>query len=230
MAVTSPDNLRTPNPGDPYNLVADLAILAQDTQDALTRRANVFNGTVSQRTAFTSTATNGMLWQDTDGIKMIWRKDGAAWVPAVWRWSGTTAQMNGFTQAPNGFEWFDTTVNSTYLRLSGAWSGDTGWQNLNSSLVTAYAGACEGRKSGGLTEVRYSSLAKSVPVGVTTVGTLPVVYRPIATPQSLSVRGVAYFDSAPPGSMQLSSDGSLNVINNSGSARTFVAGSLVFIS
>ncbi len=32
MATTSPDNLRTPNPGDPYNLVADLATLASDTQ------------------------------------------------------------------------------------------------------------------------------------------------------------------------------------------------------
>lgn len=121
MATTSPDNLRTPDPGDPYNLVPDLQTLAQDVQDALTRRANVFNGTSSQRTAFTSTATNGMLWQDTNGIKMIWRKDGSAWVPAVWRWAGTTAQMNGFTQAPDGFEWYNTTDNSDYVRLGGAW-------------------------------------------------------------------------------------------------------------
>lgn len=123
MATTSPDTLRTPDPGDSYNLVADLAILGQDVQNALTLRANAYTGTVSQRTAFTSTATDGMLWQDTDGIKMIWRKDGAAWVPAVWRWSGTTAQMNGFTQAPNGFEWFNTADNSEYVRLGGAWVG-----------------------------------------------------------------------------------------------------------
>lgn len=122
MAVTTPDNLRTPNPGDPYNLVADLANLAQDVQDALnTKQSNLLKGTSAQRVSFTSTATNGMLWQDTDGIKMIWRKDGAVWVPAVWRWSGTTAQMNGFTQAPNGFEWFNTSDSSDYVRVGGAW-------------------------------------------------------------------------------------------------------------
>ena len=84
--------------------------------------ANAYKGTAAQRTAFLSTAVNGMLWQDTDGIKMIWRKDGAVWVPAVWRWSGTTAQMTAFTQAPNGFEWFNTTDNSEYVRLGGVWT------------------------------------------------------------------------------------------------------------
>ena len=123
MATTSPDNLRTPNPGDPYNLVADLATLASDTQVALNKKvSNLLTGTAAQRVAATGTATAGMLWQDTDGIKMIWRKDGAAWVPAVWRWSGTSSQRTGFTQAPDGFEWFNTTDNSEYVRLGGAWA------------------------------------------------------------------------------------------------------------
>ena len=122
MATTSPDNLRTPNPGDPYNLVADLATLANDTQVALNKKvSNLLKGTTAERTAATGIATVGMLWQDTDGIKMIWRKDGAAWVPAVWRWSGTSSQRTGFTQAPDGFEWFDTSDNSEYIRRSGAW-------------------------------------------------------------------------------------------------------------
>ena len=121
MATTSPDNLRTPNPGDPYNLVADLATLASDTQVALNKKvSNLLKGTTAERTAATGTATAGMLWQDTDGIKMIWRKDGAAWVPAAWSWSGTTTQMNSFA-APNGFEWFNTTDNSDYVRLGGVW-------------------------------------------------------------------------------------------------------------
>ena len=123
MATTSPDNLRTPNPGDPYNLVADLATFANDVQVALNKKvSNLLKGTGAERTAATGTSTNGMLWQDTDGIKMLWRKDGAAWVPAVWRWSGTSTQMNGFTQAPEGFEWFNTSDSSNYLRISGAWS------------------------------------------------------------------------------------------------------------
>ncbi len=123
MATTSPDNLRTPNPGDPYNLVADLATLASDTQVALNKRvSNLLTGTAAQRVTATGTATAGMLWQDTDGLKMIWRKDGASWVPAVWRWSGTSTQMNGFTQAPEGFEWFNTTDNSDYARVAGSWA------------------------------------------------------------------------------------------------------------
>lgn len=126
MATTSPDNLRTPNPGDPYNLVADLATLASDTQTALNKKvSNLLTGTAAQRVAATGTATAGMLWQDTDGIKMIWRKDGSVWVPAVWRWSGTTAQRTGFTQAPSGFEWNDTTNGLSYVRLGTAWRTQT---------------------------------------------------------------------------------------------------------
>lgn len=133
MATTSPDNIRTPDQGDQYALTQDLGVLADTVQDALTRRANTFRGTVAQRTAFTSTATDGMLWQDTDGMKMIWRKDGAAWAPAVWRWSGTTTQMNSFT-APDGFEWLNTTDSSDYVRIGGAWRGNTEWATVASGV------------------------------------------------------------------------------------------------
>lgn len=96
--------------------------------------ANAHKGTAAQRAAFLSTAVNGMLWQDTDGIKMIWRKDGAAWAPAVWRWSGTTAQMNSFgANAPDGFEWFNTTTNTTHTRLGGSWVNRVlGYVSINS--------------------------------------------------------------------------------------------------
>jgi hypothetical protein len=119
VATTSPDNLRTPDPSDPYNLVPDLATLSGDVQTALNKRS-ITSGTVAQRTTFTSTATAGWLWQDTDGIKMIWRKDGAVWVPAVWRWSGTNSEMTSFS-APNGFEWFNTTAGDSYIKVSGSW-------------------------------------------------------------------------------------------------------------
>lgn len=131
MATTSPDNLRTPDPGDPYNLVPDLATLSGDVQTALNKRS-VTSGTSAQRTAFTSSATGGWLWQDTDGIKMIWRKDGAAWVPAVWHWSGTTTQMSGFA-APNGFSWTNTTLNNQFIRISGSWRP----MSLNGSVSTS---------------------------------------------------------------------------------------------
>lgn len=139
MATTSPDNIRTPDPGDPYNLVPDLQTLAQDVQDALIARGNVFRGTAAQRVAYLSTASPGMLWQDTDGIGMLWKRGASQWVPAVWRWSGTTAQMNGFTQAPDGFEWFNTTDNNNYVRLSGAWVIGNGTLTT-SSFFTAGSG------------------------------------------------------------------------------------------
>lgn len=98
--------------------------MAGTIDNALDLYGNALRGTASQRAAFLSTAVDGMLWQDTDGIRMIWRKDGALWVPAVWRWRGTTAQMNSFgANAPDGFEWFNTTDNSEYVRLGGVWVG-----------------------------------------------------------------------------------------------------------
>lgn len=120
MAVT-PRGIVAPNLPDPYNLVGDLNTLARTADAAIGGVANAHRGASTQRTAFTTTAVNGMLWQDTDGIKMLWRKDGTAWVPAVWRWAGTTAQMNAFTQAPNGFEWFNTSTSARNVRIGGAW-------------------------------------------------------------------------------------------------------------
>lgn len=130
MAVT-PRGIVAPNLPDPYNLVGDLNTLAQTADAAIGGVANAHKGTSSQRTAFTTTAVNGMLWQDTDGIKMLWRKDGSAWVPAVWRWAGTSAQMNAFTQAPAGFEWYDTSVGVSKTRFGNE------WVNLTSTLSGA---------------------------------------------------------------------------------------------
>ena len=82
MATTSPDNVRTPNPTDPYKLVADLTILASDVQAALVRRANSYVGTSAQRTAFT-TAPEGTGWQDTNGTKLAYVRKSGVWVPAI---------------------------------------------------------------------------------------------------------------------------------------------------
>ncbi len=179
MATTSPDNLRTPNPGDPYNLVADLATLASDTQVALNKRvSNLLTGTAAQRVAATGTATAGMLWQDTDGIKMIWRKDGASWVPAVWRWSGTTAQMNAFA-APNGFVWVDTSNNGAYLRTGGSWVLTNMGRRVPLSTVMTPA---SGRSVSGYAIVTPGSLKLVVDVtgsvDNTSLGTLVSGYQP----------------------------------------------------
>lgn len=174
MATTSPDGLRTPDPGDPYNLVPDLQTLANNVQSALNNKS-ARPGTAAQRAAFLSTAPNGFLWQDTDSIKMIWRKDGAAWVPAVWRWSGTTAQMNAFTQAPNGFEWFNTTDNSNHVRLGGSWKG--GWTTVLSAVAGSPRAMYRLNPNTGKVEMRGIG-SKGTGYGLFT---LPVGMRPSVT-------------------------------------------------
>lgn len=79
MATTTPDGIRSPNDSDQYALVQDLGVLAQTTQDALNKRANSYIGTAAQRNAFT-TAPEGTSWQDTDGNKYRWTRQGGAWV------------------------------------------------------------------------------------------------------------------------------------------------------
>lgn len=119
MAVTLL-GIKAPDLPDPFNPVGDMNVLGATADTAI--RMSLSRGSAAQRASFTATATNGTLWQDTDGIKMVWRKDGTIWVPGVWKWAGTLAQMNSFTQAPAGFEWYNTTDAKSYTRVAGAWT------------------------------------------------------------------------------------------------------------
>ncbi len=179
---TTARGIWTPSDTDAVDFTTHLATMAGTIDTAITNGlntigagANAFKGTAAQRTAFLSTAVNGMLWQDTDSIKMIWRKDGAAWVPAVWRWSGTTSQMNAFTQAPNGFEWFNTTDNSDYVRLGGVWyksriesSASYVGANIAGPAIIVKTGV-SGARPGAKALVQWSpiSLAKTGAAGIT---------------------------------------------------------------
>lgn len=78
MATTSPDSIQTPDPSSPYNLVSDLATMANSVQTALNRRANFYVGTSAQRIAFTD-APEGVHWQDTNGDKWEWVRKSGAW-------------------------------------------------------------------------------------------------------------------------------------------------------
>lgn len=154
--------------------------MAGTIDNALDLYGNALRGTASQRAAFLSTAADGMLWQDTDGIRMIWRKDGALWVPAVWRWRGTTAQMNSFgANAPDGFEWFSTTDNSEYVRVGGAWLG--GWVDIPFS--SGFRGDdAQFRLSGGVVHFQ-GVVIKSSGANIVTgesLFTMPAEYRPLA--------------------------------------------------
>lgn len=85
MATTSPDGIRSPNPGDPYNLVADWAITAADVQATFNKRGNMYLGTSAQRTAFT-TAPEGTHWQDTNGTKGEYVRKSGVWTGGDTGW------------------------------------------------------------------------------------------------------------------------------------------------
>ena len=106
MALTSPDAIRSPNDNDQYALVQDLGVLADSTQTALVRRANMYIGTTAQRTAFT-TAPEGVHWQDTNGTRLIYVRQSGAWVSLLGNSAGTVT--NAVT-ADTGFSITDSTI------------------------------------------------------------------------------------------------------------------------
>lgn len=215
MATTTPDNLRTPDPGDPYNLVPDLQTLANDVQTALLKRP-LSSGTSTERTAFTSTATAGWLWQDTDGAKLLWRKDGASWTPAVWRWTGTSAQMTAFA-APNGFEWYNTSDSKTYQRVGGSWvADDSGWVTATITGGTPSTGdaAPAYRKINGVVYLK----GNWTPTGNgQTAFTLPTGYRPFLTQYSI-------VDRAGSVRMVVTSAGAVQYVGPGGDGVVFLGG------
>lgn len=233
MAVTSPDNIRTPDSGDQYALVQDLGVLAGTTQAAISKRGNLYIGTAAQRTAFV-TAPNGTNWQDTDGTLARYVRVAGAWVMQGDRgYTGTAAQRTAFTTAPNGSLWSDTDgTKLVYKRDGSTWVSvgllDSGWVNLTSSVSTAYRGIMEARKVGTTVELRMSTLEKSIPPGSPTVATLPSMWWPTSG-TTLTPRGATYLDGAPSaGSSQLNLNGTLVLLNPTSTDRAYAATSLVY--
>lgn len=95
--VTTPDNIPSPDLTDQYALTQDMAALADGTQRALTRRANMYVGTANQRIAFT-TAIEGVHWQDTDGVKAEYVRKSGKWEAAI---PVLRLARGGFTAAQN---------------------------------------------------------------------------------------------------------------------------------
>lgn len=129
MATTTPDSIRTPNPSDPYNLISDLGIMANDTQAALVKRANSYVGTSTQRTAFT-TAPEGVHWQDTNGSKQIWARRAGTWVDIS---PSTVASASGTGSAAVALT--ATTINVSFP--AGTFTSAPGVMVLNNSPSSA---------------------------------------------------------------------------------------------
>jgi len=193
MTTTSPDGLTTPNNTDAYNLVADLATLASNTQTALVARANTYKGTATNRAAFTTAAT-GVLWQDTDGSKGLYRKDSGGWAAVVVKEYGTDTERQAITPV-FGQRWTNTdgskytykgSTAGAWRRRSGriaiangAWddtSGTTGVREVTLSIPTTI-------ESGETILVQqhtgngFYSVVQQQSVGTSSGGNTPVVVR-----------------------------------------------------
>lgn len=81
MSTTSPSNIFYPDADSQYNLVADLAAMAQSIQNALNLQANAHYGTDSERIAYTGRAKNGTLWANSDGDLKTYQFRNGRWYP-----------------------------------------------------------------------------------------------------------------------------------------------------
>ena len=93
MSTTTPDNLPAPDPGTMYGAVQAFKGLADETQNALNRRANFYRGTMAQRQAFTN-APNGVHWQETDENQLEYVRLNGGWT--------SVHPQNLLWSAPNG--------------------------------------------------------------------------------------------------------------------------------
>lgn len=124
MALTSPDNIFSPDRSKIYALTNDLSQLTGTVQSALTRRANQYIGTSAEREA-SSNIPNGVHWQDTDGAQLEHVKLLDSWVPVGGKfYAGTSSQRSAFTNAPEGSHWQDTDNGQfEFVWRGGRWQG-----------------------------------------------------------------------------------------------------------
>lgn len=79
MAVTSPDNIWTPDAGDDYALTTDLAAMADTVQDALNTVKTYLPLTDAQRIALTGSGLfEGLIVYTTD-TNALWKYNGSTW-------------------------------------------------------------------------------------------------------------------------------------------------------
>lgn len=119
MAITSPDNIWTPDSGDNYALTTDLAAMADTVQDALTKRANYYVGTTSELAGVAATAPEGAAGYDTTLDKEV-RLIGGAWIPGVSLGPLAVPDHTDVTGV-EGMVVTNTTSDQTYVYLNGAW-------------------------------------------------------------------------------------------------------------
>ena len=182
MPVT-PKGIVSPNAADPYDLTVDLAAMAASIDDAIETGGILRKGTATERGDLEG-VENGTIWQDTDGIKMLWRYDSTVsggWTPAITRWRGTTAQRTAFlSNAPAGFQWYDTSLNRAYVKRGTAWVVESGAQILSGQVTLGTTISNVTFPAGYFSAAPYVVLTVSSGVG-SAVGRVPMVTARSAT-------------------------------------------------
>lgn len=180
MALTSPDNIWTPDSGDGYALTQDLAAFADTTQDALVVRANYYTGDNSQMANQESKATEGSVFFNTDDDKE-YRLVSGSWAeePAVtqdpynFRWANATAR-NAQTGMVEGDRGYQINNGRTYQLVGSAWIpdplfctvGKTSNQNLSTS-ATAIIWDSEDSDAGSMHNNSTNNTRITVPIAGT---------------------------------------------------------------
>ena len=100
MAVTTPDNIVTPDDGDDYALVQDLGAMADSVQEAITDWKNYGIGTDADRLALTGSSNpplkDGLRWYSTD-TGVVYLYAGSTWVPVGSEEQSFTPVFTGIT-------------------------------------------------------------------------------------------------------------------------------------
>jgi hypothetical protein len=140
MAVTTPDNIVTPDDGDDYALVQDLGALADSVQEAITDWKNYGIGTDAERLALTGSSNpplkDGLLWYSTN-TDTLWVYEGSTWKILSSSWRSYTPSTTNVTGGAITAEY--AVVNGVvFVRLRHALSGaNFSGQPIYSLPVTA---------------------------------------------------------------------------------------------
>ena len=122
MAVTTPDNIVTPDDGDDYALVQDLGAMADSVQEAITNWKNYAIGTDAQRLSLTVSSNpplkEGLIWYSTDTKKL--------WLRLVSSWIGLVPPEDTATITPTAGSGITLSNNNLYKR-NGFLLGTIDW-------------------------------------------------------------------------------------------------------
>lgn len=143
--------------------------------------------------------------------------------------SGTPAQRAALDPAPEGARWRDTdAARREWVGVGGVWVIDE--TSLLAYLKIAYRNVAFARRDGNTTYIAIAApTGASFPTGPTTITETPIpaALRPRVTDPN--ARGVVYFDFAQQGQMSINKDGHIDVMQQTGAARTFMSGSIAFV-